>query len=115
MINNFWVLFAGKIVYGSSAAVMLTGCALYLAETLPADKVGSHGFAVNLGATLGITAVLNIGIPVSSDDVNSKSWLLIAFVPIVVAIATFFLWLFCFKNEPIRFCIANSEKKDYKA
>lgn len=91
---------------------MLTGCALYLGETLPADKVGSHGFAVNLGVTLGISVVLNFGILVSTND--SWSWLFVAMIPLVVAIANFFLWLLCFKNEPIGFCIQNRDKKDYK-
>ena len=114
IISNFWITFAGKVVYGASAAVMLTGCALYLGETLPADKVGSHGFAVNLGVTLGISVVLNFGILVSSDDIDSKSWLFVASIPLVAAIANFFLWLFCFKNESIGFCIQNRDKKDYK-
>ena len=113
-IFNFWLIFAGKIVYGASAAVMLTGCALYLAETLPEDKVGTHGFAVNFGVTIGITIILNLGIAVSDDNPDSKSWLIVAFVPVVVAIANFLLWLFWFNNEPIGFCIANAEKKNYK-
>ena len=55
------MLVAGKVIYGSAAAVMLTGCALFLSETLPSDKVGSHGFAVNLGVTLGISVLLGLG------------------------------------------------------
>ena len=114
-IFNFWVIFAGKVVYAACAAVMLTGCALYLSETLPEDKVGSHGFAVNLGVTLGMAVTLNLGIAVSKDNPDSKSWLLVAFVPIVFAVANIITWLFCFRNEPINFCIANSIKGEYKA
>lgn len=94
---------------------MLTGCALYLGETLPENKVGSHGFAVNLGVTLGISVVLNAGILVSSDDIDSKSWLIVGFIPVVVAVFNFLLWLLCFKNEPIGYCVSNREKKDFKA
>ena len=65
---NFWIIVGGKVVYGASAGVMLTGGALFLGETLPEDKMGSHGFAVNLGITLGLSAILNMGIAVSADD-----------------------------------------------
>ena len=112
---EFWVIMAGKIIYGASAGVMLTGGALYLGETLPEDKLGSHGFAVNLGITLGLSAILNMGIAVSKDDKDSKSWMLVACIPICVAIANFLFWLTCFRNEPINFCVANAEKSDYKA
>ena len=91
---------------------MLTGGALYLGETLPEDKLGSHGFAVNLGITLGLSAVLNMGIAVSKDD---NSWMLVACIPICVAVLNFLLWLTCFRNEPINFCVANAEKSDYKS
>ena len=111
-IFNFWLIFAGKIVYGASAAVMLTACALYLSETLPEEKVGTHGFAVNFGVTIGISIVLNLGIAVSKDNEESKSWLLVAFVPVVGAIVNFLLWLLWFRNEPIGFCITNAEKSD---
>ena len=112
---EFWVIVGGKIIYGASAGVMLTGGALYLGETLPEDKLGSHGFAVNLGITLGLSAILNMGIAVSNDDKDSKSWMLVACIPICVAIANFLLWLTCFRNEPINFCVANAEKSDYKS
>ena len=65
---DFWIIVGGKVVYGASAGVMLTGGALFLGETLPEDKMGSHGFAVNLGITLGLSAILNMGIAVSADD-----------------------------------------------
>ena len=112
---NFWSIIIGKIVYGAAAAIMLTGCALYLAETLPIDKIGSHGFAVNLGVTLGISVVLNIGIPVPRDDPDSSYWLIVASIPVVVGGLNFFLWLLCFRNEPIGFCINNAKKSNYKA
>ena len=105
---SFWMLIAGKIVYGASSGVMLTGGALYLTETLPESKIGSHGFAVNLGITFGLTVVLIMGMTVSDDDPDSLSYLYVAFIPIVVAVANFLLWLICFKNEPINFCIANA-------
>ena len=94
---------------------MLTSCALYLSETLPADKVGSHGFAVNLGVTLGISVVLNLGMLVSEDDQESNSWLIVAFIPVVGAIANFLLWLIFFRNEPIGYCINKGNKSNYKA
>ena len=74
---HFWVLFAGKVVYGAASAIMLTGSALYLSETLPQDKINSHGFAVNLGVTVGISVVLLLGAFVSKDDKDSASWLMV--------------------------------------
>ena len=85
-VFNFWLIFFGKIVQGASAGVMLTGGALYLGETLPEEKLGSHGFAVNLGITVGLSVVLNMGLAVSSDDPDSKSWMLVGFIPVFVAI-----------------------------
>ena len=113
-IFNFWLIFFGKIVQGASAGVMLTGGALYLGETLPEEKLGSHGFAVNLGVTMGLSVVLNMGLAVSSDDPDSKSWMLVGFIPVFVAILNIFIWYICFTNEPINFCIANANKRNYK-
>ena len=73
LMMNFYMILAGKIVYGMSAGVLITACALYLSETLPPEKVGSHGFAVNLGVTLGISLVLALGpfVPTGSDIKDS--------------------------------------------
>ena len=100
------MLVAGKVIYGSAAAVMLTGCALCLSETLPSDKVGSHGFAVNLGVTLGISVLLGLGALVPEDKDDSM-WLLVASVPILNAIANLLVWLLFFRNESIGYCIQN--------
>ena len=74
---SFWVLLAGKVIYGMASAIMLTGCALFLSETLPQEKVNSHGFAVNLGVTVGISIVLLFGAFVDNDDKHSSSWLMV--------------------------------------
>ena len=104
-IINFWTLFIGKVFYGASAAVLLTGGALYLSETLPAEKVGSHGFAVNFGITLGISTVLNVAIPVPDDDPDSNLWITVAIIPIVVGTINLVIWLLAFRTEPLGYCI----------
>ena len=104
-IINFWTLFAGKIIYGASAAVLLTGGALYLSETLPPEKVGTHGFAVNFGVTLGISTILNVAIPVPDDDPDSKMWWAVALVPIALSIINLIIWSTWFRLEPLGYCL----------
>ena len=101
---NFWMLMFGKLVYGAAAAIMLTGSALYLSETLPQHRVNTHGFAVNLGVTMGISVVEILGAYVSNDE-KSKSWLMVATIPVFGAILNFLLWLLVFRTEPLGFCI----------
>ena len=104
-IINFWTLFFGKMVYGASAAVLLTGGALYLSETLPPEKVGSHGFAVNFGVTLGISTVLNVAIPVPDDDPDSNLWWAVAIIPIILGSINLVIWTMFFRLEPLGYCI----------
>lgn len=59
--ESFWVLVVSKIIYAAMAAVQLTASAIYLSETLPQDKVSSHGFAVNFGICVGITITIAAG------------------------------------------------------
>lgn len=100
---SYWVLIVGKIIYGSSAGVLITACALYLSESLPSDKVGTYGFAVNFGVTLGITLILILG--AFNKDLGSNEWILVAVALPVVAICNFLSWLFILRNEPLDFCI----------
>ena len=104
-IINFWTLMIGKIIYGASAAVLLTGGALYLSETLPPEKVGSHGFAVNFGITLGISTILNVAIPVPEDDAESGVWYAVAIIPIVCGVVNLIIWTTFFRLEPLGYCI----------
>ena len=102
---NFWMLIAGKIVHCIASAIVLPACAVYLSETLPEEKISTHGFAVNLGVTTGLSIPLILGAFVSKDDPDSASWLLVQFIPVVGSIANLFIWLFVFKTEPLGFCI----------
>ena len=105
---TLYPLVIGKIIYGISAGIMLTACALYLSETLPDEKVGSHGFAVNFGVTLGITLVLSLGILVPTDTISS-SYLVVAVVGPAVAVLDLLAWLLVFKTEPIAFCVDHGD------
>ena len=114
LIFDFWLILAGKVIYGASAGLMLTAASLFLHETVPEEKMGKYGFAVNLGITMGLSVVLNMGLAVSNDDPDSQSWLLVGLIPVVFAALNLLLWLTCFRAEPINFCIENANRNDYK-
>ena len=100
---NFWMLIFGKIVYGIASGIMITASALYLSETLPADKVSSYGFAVNLGVTLGITIMTCIT-PAVDQTQDNQAYFGIAVIPIIIGIFVLVWWMLVFTNEPLGFC-----------
>jgi len=101
---SFWMLIFGKIVYGISGGIMITSCALYLSETLPADKVNSYGFAVNLGVTSGITIILLVS-PAIDLTQDNLAYLGIGLIPIGIGLFVLLWWLFIFTTEPLGYCI----------
>ena len=106
---NFWMLIAGKIVYGISGGILITASALYLSETLPADKVNSYGFAVNFGVTIGITLITCIT-PAVELTKDNLAYFAIGFIPIIIGIFVLAWWLFVFRNEPLGYCMQNLQK-----
>ena len=107
----YYIMFAAKVLYGAMGAVQLTGCAIYLSETLPADKVATHGYAVNLGVTIGISVCLLAG---SFVDPGDMSWLGVALILPVFDLIVLSSWLCLFRYEPIGFCLEKGDSKNYK-
>ena len=91
----------------------MTASAIYLSETLPHEKVASHGYAINFGVTLGITVTILAGSFVEPTE-NQFSWLYVALILPTLDIIVILVWLFWFKYESIGFCIKQEQLLNYK-
>ena len=75
--------------------------------------MGTYGFAVNFGVTIGISLILLLGAFVPDEDVGSK-WLLVQMALPAVSIINLLVWIGLIRYEPIGFSISKEDKKDYK-
>ena len=109
----------GRFMYGLTAGHATIIMAKSVDETFPGELASRFGVITNAFNTIGIMLVFFLsGAVVPKDASNystNETWRIIYALPCVIALAQIILFLFVFKQEPIRFCVANDREAEAKA
>lgn len=112
-VLNFYVLSACRFVLGFMSALQVNGCSAIIGETVPTEYQGTMGTAINTGIVMAIfiSNAFNLLLPYN-DPTGSKDdflWRISYSLQLVGVLITTPLWLFVFKNEPLRYLIPQAE------
>lgn len=109
----------GKFLFGLAAGGLIVASSLYLNETVPNEHSTSFGFTTNFGVICGIMICLlmSAALPDPKTDPQAakddKFWIVISLFPALIGFINMVLWLFVFKLESIKACLASPEGSKY--
>ena len=114
LVLNLWVICVARFIQAFAAGIILSGCNLYLAETIPAHKRTIFGAALNIGVVSGllITALFGLALPLAGtpEAKTTQLWRVSVGFGIVPAILTSLVWLFIYSKESLKYIVQRGDK-----
>jgi len=118
LILNLYTLCAARLILGLSAGVQLVAMSLYVSETVPDEKKGLFGFAINFGLVTGLTISLLLGffLPGKDDPAlkTTNFWKIVLGMPGAIALVNLLLWLLVFRSESLGFLVEEKRWNEAK-
>ena len=88
-------------------------------ETFPGELASRFGVITNSFNTIGIMLVFFLSGAIMPKDkseyATTESWRIIYALPCIIALSQILLFVLVFKEEPIRYCVANDRETEAKA
>ena len=114
IINNTYVMFAGRFVYGFVAGVMVVASPKILNEIIPSHVMDNgYGISTNLAINLYvlISMVMGVGMPESPDELKTTNyWKVIYLGPVIAHILGMALLFAFHKEDSLHYHIMKGEK-----
>jgi MFS family permease len=86
IIENFYVILVGRLMYGFAAGVLVTACPKIVEETVPSAYMDlGYGISTNLGINLFVMISLLSGLIIPSDTADlltSQNWKIVYLIPV---------------------------------
>ena len=124
-VDSLWVLASTRFVLGVASAVILNASGLIVGEFIPSEYQVYCGICVNFGIVAGIFIIncFNLAFlpywsdkdPVPAEAKDTYMWRISYSLQLIPVAITTLMWLFVFKNEPLRFLIAKTEQEGLKS
>ena len=113
-ISNFWVLLAGRFIFGFSSGVLLCATPKMIEETIPAH-LQDYGFATStnmiINCSIAVSMIMGIGMPSDEDDLKTTNyWKIMYLFPVPFCLITLFLSAFIFRHDSVNFHVERGQK-----
>ena len=114
IVTNFWVLMAGRFIFGFSSGVLLCATPKVIEETIPAH-LQDYGFSTSTNMIINIfvaaSMMMGIGMPDAEADLRTTDyWKIMYLVPIPFAVLTLILALFVYKQDSVNFHVERGQR-----
>lgn len=116
MIDNYWVIMSGRLIYGYACGLYSPCIGRYIEETVPMHLVSSLFpiYTCGLTAAAIIVMLASIMIPHNHDPAVMKTtnaWRFFLAVPLIMYAITFFGVLFFIKMDTPKFYLSNGKEE----
>lgn len=110
MMMAVWIQMIGRIMLGFGGGMFTVINSVWIAETMPAEKIGAIGTSINFGiVSCFLVAALIQGLTLpdvdAGEDVTPMSWRWGFMAPGVFAIASLLMWMLLIRSDSLFFLI----------
>lgn len=98
----------GRIMLGFGGGMFTVVCSVFVAETIPNEKLDAVGTSINFGIVSGLlitSLIQGLSLPDAGQEVSPMSWRIGFMAPGVFAVMSSLMWAFWIKSDSLFFLI----------